>query len=77
MPTNSVSRLGSPSSSSNDLAEIAIEFVERATLAMCARESGNVADVQPGFGIALNDCGITFHELAFVALGIYAIGVRR
>lgn len=38
-------------------AKIAIELVQRCTLRMGARHAGDMSNVQPCIGVALNDCG--------------------
>ena len=45
----------------NDLSEITLKLVERLGLRVRAREAGNEADIKPGIGTTLNDCGKCSH----------------
>ena len=45
----------------NDLSEITLKLVKRLALRVRAREAGNEADIKPGIGTTLNDCGKCFH----------------
>lgn len=42
--------------------KIGLQFVETVTLAMCARESGHVADIGASLGVAFDDSGKGLHR---------------
>jgi hypothetical protein len=65
-PTKSLSRLGSPSSSSNGdhLLEIGLQLVERCPLAMGAGEARHMAHKQTCLAAALDHSGVGTHDLA-------------
>ena len=51
-------RLAVVAEHSNDFLEVVGEFLDRFSLTVCARETGDVTDIKTGIGTALDDCGI-------------------
>lgn len=45
----------------NDLAEVSLQLVQRFALRVSTGKTGHIADVKPGVGAALNDCGKHLH----------------
>ena len=48
--------------------QVGVELVERFALAVGARETRHVADVQPGVAAAFDDCGVRAHGCGFYRL---------
>lgn len=45
----------------DDFSKVCVQFIERLALAVCSRKAGDKPDVEPGFGRALDDCGVGLH----------------